>query len=146
MVDIEVTESSDVEAQIVDLSCRLRLEDRFVVTGVRKGFCRLLDHSDVKEEVKEIFQDCRVTHIELFDEECKKVPDDPVNFQVAFTVKIVMDHQPMLAFFTERWNETEVRRPTSEFEAGKLGRRAVMYSEERWGGRRGEWRVRRQTV
>ena len=144
LTDIYVTENVDMEAQIVDLTCRLRLEDSFLVTGVKKGFCRFLDNNDVKEEVRLLFRDCRVTLIQIVDEECKRVPDDPVNFQVAFIVKIVMDHSPMLTFFTERWDEVEVRRPQSEFEAGKLRRRAAMYSTETWCGRQGEdWVVRR---
>ena len=147
LTHIEVRENNtgEMEAQTVDLSCRLRLEDTFLVTGVRKGFCRLLDNTEVKEEVKEIFQDCRITHMEIFEAECKKIPDDPATVQVAFLVKIVMDHAPMLAFFAERWNEADVRRPCSEFEVGKLERRAVMYSQETWCGRRGsqDWRVRR---
>ena len=147
LTDIEVRENNagDIEAQIVDLSCRLRLEDSFLVTGVRKGFCRLLENTEVKDEVKEIFQDCRITHMEIFEAECKKVPDDPATIQVAFLVKIVMDHAPMLSFFAERWNEVEVRRPSCEFELGKLERRAAMYSQETWCDARGprDWRVRR---
>ena len=147
LTDIEVTENNngEIEAQIVDLSCRLRLEDSFLVTGVRKGFCRFLDNTEVEEEVKEIFQDCRITQMEIFEAECKKIPDDPATVQVAFLVKIVMDHAPMLSFFAERWNEADVRRPSCEFEVGKLERRAAMYSQETWCGRRGQsdWRVRR---
>ena len=119
LTDIEVLENTngETEAQTVDLLCRLRLEDTFLVTGVRKGFCRLLDNTEVKDEVKEIFRDCRITQMEIFEAECKKVPDDPATVQVAFLVKIVMDHGPMLKFFAERWNETEVRRPSCDFEA-----------------------------
>ena len=147
LTDIEVIENNtgEIEAQTIDLACRLRLEDTFLVTGVRKGFCRLLDNTEVKDEVKEIFQDCRITQMEIFEAECKKIPDDPATVQVAFLVKIVMDHAPMLTFFAERWNETEVRRPSSEFEVAKLERRAVMYSQETWCARRElqDWRVRR---
>ena len=145
LTDIVVTENTELEAQIVDLSCRLRLEDCFLVTGVKKGFCRFLANSEVKEEVRGIFQDCTVTECEVWDEECKMVPDDPLSFQVAFMVRIVMDHGPMVSFFTERWDEVEVMRPESEFSGLKLSRRAVMYSEEKWCDRRGEsdWRVKR---
>merc|ERR1719192_2980313 len=59
LTDIHVTENVDVEAHIVDLTCRLRLEDSFLVTGVKKGFCRFLDNNDVKEEVRQLFRDCR---------------------------------------------------------------------------------------
>lgn len=133
------------EAVILDLVCRIRLEDSFLVTGVRQGFCRFLDNTSLKREVASLFEDARVTRLELCDEECRKVPDDPINFQVGFRVDIAMAYSTMAAFFNERWGETEVRRPTSEFDMKKLSRRAAMYSEEKWCGRRGEgdWVIRR---
>ena len=129
----------------LDLVCRIKLEDTFLVTGVRQGFCRFLDNSSLKQEVEDLFEDARVVGLKLCDEECRKVPDDPVNYQVGFTVKIVMNYKPMAAFFAERWNETEVRRPTTDFDLKKLYRRAAMYSEEKWTGRKGNdgWIVRR---
>ena len=33
------------EAVSLDLVCRVRLEDSFLVTGVRQGFCRFLDNT-----------------------------------------------------------------------------------------------------
>ena len=130
----------------LDLVCRIKLEDTFLVTGVRQGFCRFLDNSSLKQEVEDLFEDSRVVGLDLCDEECRKVPDDPVNYQVGFTVKIVMNYKPMAAFFAERWNETAVRRPTTDFDLKKLYRRAAMYSEEKWCGRKGNddgWIVRR---
>ena len=141
-----VTVSSGArEAVNLDLVCRLRLEDSFLVTGVRQGFCRFLDNTGLKREVASLFEDARVTRLQLCDEECRKVPDDPINFQVGFRVDIAMAYSPMAVFFNERWGEAEVRRPTSEFDMKKLSRRAAMYSEERWCGRRGEgdWVIRR---
>ena len=133
------------EAGHQDLVCRIKLEDSFVVTGVRAGFCRFLDNTSLKQEVASLFEDARVTRLELCDEECRKVPDDPINFQVGFRVDIVMDYPPMAAFFNERWGEVEVKRPDSEFDMKKLDRRAAMYSEEKWCGRSGEgkWVIRR---
>ena len=67
--------------------------------------------------------------------------------QVCYTVTIVMNYEPLAAFFSERWSERCVARPSCEHEARKLARRANMYSEERWCGRRGEqgdWVVRRR--
>ena len=128
-----------------DLICRIRIEETFLVTGVRKGFCRFLDNTKLKQEVSDLFEDSRVTSLELCDEECRKVPDDPVNYQVGFTVKIAMDYEPMAAYFNERWNEADVKRPTSDFDVKKLQRRAAMYSEEKWVGRKGkgDWVVKR---
>lgn len=65
-----------------DLVCRPRLEDSFLVTGVRRGFCRLLDNSATEREVAALFGDARVELLELCEEECRQVPDDPVSYQV----------------------------------------------------------------
>ena len=43
-----------------------------------------------------------ILELELCDEECRKVPDDPISYQVGFKVKIAMDYAPMAAFFNER--------------------------------------------
>ena len=140
----EVKVSGD-RVERLDLKCFLRIEDKFLVTGVRKGFCRLLDNSKLEKEVAYLFEDANILNLSLCEEECKNIPDDPVNVQVGFKVSIVMHYNPMAAFFAERWNDTEVRRPTSEFDLKKLQRRIVMYSEETWCGRRqyGDWIVRR---
>ena len=136
-----------VAGQVVrlDLQCKLSLEDSFIVTGVRKGFCRFLDNSKLESEVKSLFDDARVKRLELCEEECKKVPDDPLNVQVGFRVDIVMNYDPLAEFFAERWSENDVRRPSTDFDQKKLQRRLVMYSEEKWCGRRqdGDWIVRR---
>ena len=141
---MEVEVSGD-KAVRLDLKCFLRLEDTFLVTGVRKGFCRLLDNSKLEREVASLFEDAKVLQLELCEEECKNIPDDPVNVQVGFKVSIVMHYTPMASFFAERWNEAEVRRPSTEFDLKKLQRRIVMYSEETWCGRKqyGDWIVRR---
>ena len=48
----------------------------------------------------------------------------------------------MFSFFNERWGESIVRRPTTEFARNKLMRRASMYSKEKWCRREGDWLVK----
>jgi len=141
LTTVDVTNEYGKEALHVDLTVQIKLEDTFLVTGVKLGFCKYLDNKYVVE-VEHLFDDCYVTNVELYDQECKKIPDDPNSHQVAFLVSIVFAPLPMFTFFQERWGESEVRRPTSEFELKKLQRRANMYSKEKWCGRKDEWLIK----
>jgi len=138
---VEVTEPLGKGALVLDFVCRVKLEAAFVVTGVKVGGCRFFDMKYLPE-VEALFQDCRVTKSELHDAECRGVPNDPVNRQVAFLVSTVMDPLPMYKFFEERWGESVIRRPINGFEADKLTRRSRLYAMDRYAGRKGEWNVR----
>ena len=141
LTTVEVTNDFGKEALEVDLTARIKLEDTFLVTGVKVGFCKFFNNKYV-EEVGNLFDDCTISDVNLHEPECKKIPDDPNSHQVAFLVRIVFAPIPMFSFFNERWGESIVRRPTSDFELKKLSRRASMYSKEKWCGRKGDWLVR----
>jgi len=141
LTTVQVTASGGKEAVRVDLTVRIRLEETFLVTGVKVGFCKFFDNN-YADDVKSLFDDCNILSVELYDSECKQVPDDPNSHQVAFLVRISFAPLPMFSFFSERWGENIVRRPTTEFERNKLERRANMYSKEKWCRREGEWLVK----
>jgi len=140
-VAVEVTEVLGKGALVINFVARIRLDVAFVVTGVKVGGCKFFDHKYISE-VALLFKDCRVTKVELFDPECKRVPNSPENRQVAFQVDVVPAAVPMFLFFEERWGEEVVRLPTSAFEATKMARRSKLYAEDRWAGRQGEWNIR----
>jgi len=140
-VQVEVTNTLGKGAIELNLLARIRLEERFVVTAVKMDGCKLFDHKYIPE-VRDLFSEARVTKVELYDAECKRVPNDPTNRQVAFLVDIVMNPLPIYQFFDERWGEPIVRRPTNGFQAEKLGRRSRLYAEDRWTGRNGEWMIK----
>jgi len=141
LTTVEVTNNYGTEAPEVDLTVRIKLEETFLVTGVKVGFCKFFDNK-YADDVKTLFHDCNILSLELHQPECKQVPDDPNSHQVAFVVTISFAPLPMFAFFNERWGESVVRRPTSEFERNKLMRRASMYSKEKWCRREGEWLIK----
>jgi len=140
-IEVEVTEALGKGALVLDFVCRIKLEAAFVVTGVKVGGCRFFDMKYLPE-VEALFDECRVTKTELHDAECRRVPNDPVNRQVAFLVNTVMKPLPMYNFFEERWGESVIRRPINGFEADKLTRRTRLYAMDRYAGRKGEWNVR----
>jgi len=140
-VEVEVKEPLGKGALVLDFVCRIKLEAAFVVTGVKVGGCRFFDMKYLPE-VEELFDECRVTKTELHDAECRRVPNDAVNRQVAFLVSTVMEPLPMYSFFEERWGESVIRRPINGFEADKLTRRTRLYAMDRYAGRKGEWNVR----
>jgi len=141
LTEVEVKNEVGTEALEVDLIARIKLEETFLVTSVKVGFCKFFDDK-YSEDVKELFKDCNVLDVKLYAPECKPVPDDPNSHQVAFLARISFAPKPMFNFFNERWGEAVVRRPTSEFEQKKLLRRASMYSKEKWCGRNGDWLIK----
>jgi len=142
LTTIEVSSDFGKEAVEVDFTARIKLQETFLVTGVKVGFCKFFD-KNYDEEVKNLFGDCTIHEVTLHEPECKKIPGgDPPSHQVAFLVKISFAPLPMFTFFNERWGENMVRRPTSEFQAKKLLRRASMYSKEKWCGRNDDWLIR----
>ena len=141
LTTVEVQNEFGKEALELDLTARIKLEETFLVTGVKVGFCKFFDNK-YGDDVRNLFQDCNILNIQIHEPECKQVPDDPNSHQVAFLVRISFAPLPMFSFFNERWGESIVRRPTSDFEQQKLLRRASMYSKEKWCGRQGEWLVK----
>jgi len=141
LTTVEVTNEFGKEAMEVDLTARIKLEETFLVTAVKVGFCKFFDNKYV-DDVKSLFPDSNILAARLHDPECKQIPDDPNSHQVAFLVRISFDPIPMFSFFNERWGESIVRRPTTEFARNKLMRRASMYSKEKWCRREGEWLVK----
>lgn len=141
LTTVEVQNDFGKEALELDLTARIKLEETFLVTGVKVGFCKFFDNK-YGDDVRNLFQDCNILNIQIHEPECKQVPDDPNSHQVAFLVRISFAPLPMFSFFNERWGESIVRRPTSEYEQQKLLRRASMYSKEKWCGRQGEWLVK----
>jgi len=142
LVNIDVVNNLGQGAVELDLSMRIRFEEKFIVTGIKNGGCKYFDDLYF-DEVKALFRsDCSICDIHLYDQECRYVHNDSRSRQVAFQVTVVFAAQAMFNFFHDRWGENCVRRPTSEFEMKKLMRRASMYSEEVWCGRKDDWLVR----
>jgi len=141
LIELSVINSLGQGALEVNLTMRIQYQETFIVTGVKNGGCKYFDNQYF-DEIKSLFHDCRICDIKIFDQECRYVHNDADSRQVAFLVTIIFAPLPMFSFFDDRWGENIVRRPTSEFEMKKLKRRATMYSEEVWCGRKDDWVVR----
>ena len=125
----------------VDLIARIRYQETFIVTGVKNGGCKYFDQQYF-DEIKSLFPDCIICDIKIFEPECKYVHNNSNSRQVAFQVLVSLAPLPMFSFFNDRWGETIVRRPTTDFEMKKFKRRVSMYCEETWCGRKEDWLVR----
>ena len=64
-----------LEAARLDLTCHLKLGQTFLVTAVKLGFCVLFNGLDYSEEVAALFPDCRLTAVQRYEPECRRVPD-----------------------------------------------------------------------
>ena len=141
LVEVSVINNLGEGALEVNFTARISYQETFIVTGVKNGGCKLFDHQYF-DEIKSLFQDCRICDIKIFEPECKYVQNNSNSRQVAFQVLVVIAPLPMFSFFNDRWGESIIRRPTSDFEMKKLKRRVSMYSEEIWCGRRDDWLVK----
>jgi len=141
LVEVSVINNLGEGALEVNFTARISYQETFIVTGVKNGGCKLFDHQYF-DEIKSLFQDCRICDIKIFEPECKYVQNNSNSRQVAFQVLVVIAPLPMFSFFNDRWGESIIRRPTSDFEMKKLKRRVSMYSEETWCGRRDDWLVK----
>ena len=141
LVDVDVINSLGQGAVEIELKARIRFEETFIVTGVKNGGCKYFD-TKYFDEIKALFPDCFICDIQLCDEECRYVHNDSNSRQVAFQVRVTFAPLAMFNFFSDRWGENIVRRPTTDFEMDKLKRRASMYSKEMWCGRKDDWLVR----
>ena len=141
LVEVSVINSLGKCALVVNLTARISYQETFIVTGVKNGGCKYFD-TIYFDEVRALFHDCRICDIRIFEQECRYVHNDSNSRQVAFLVRTALAPLPMFDFFNDRWGESIVRRPTSDFEMKKLKRRAAMYSDEMWCGRKEDWVVR----
>ena len=142
VLDVSVTKSLTEGAIECNLKALLSYWETFVVTGVKNGGCKYFDNKYLSE-IENLFDDCQICDIELFEPECKYVYNDSNSRQVGFLVTLVFNPLPMFNYFKDRWGDETVRRPTSQFEAEKLRRRATIYCEEIWCGRKDDWNIRR---
>jgi len=142
ILDVSVTKNLTEGAIECNLKALLSYRETFVVTGVKNGGCKYFDNKYLNE-IENLFEDCQICDIELFESECKYVYNDSNSRQVGFLVTLVLNPLPMFNYFKDRWGDETVRRPTSQFEADKLRRRATIYCEEIWCGRRDDWNIRR---